>query len=208
MGERDLSIPVPAELTDIARFRAKQGDSSSDRRLQLLASFHGDPDLDAGWDMGPPSAVPDVRGKPHDEAVDLMVQWFFENFEDPADHTPWDEGAYVYIWGGPHQADEELTEAFTEAASDAAITAAIIQIECEGYEWAPSTNRHCPEAPSSPIAAAKQRLVARIRSWCAGADENADPAGVEVPFAVEDVAALLRDHYQQQTRKYEEDFHE
>lgn len=34
---------------------------------------------DSSWDMGPPSAPPDI--------VKLMVQWFLQNFEDPAHNS-------------------------------------------------------------------------------------------------------------------------
>ena len=30
-----------------------------------------------------------------------MVEWFQNNFEDPAHNTPRDEGEYVFIWGSP-----------------------------------------------------------------------------------------------------------
>ena len=36
------------------------------------------------WDMGPPSPVPDIRKMKHAAAVEAMVEWFFSNFEDPA----------------------------------------------------------------------------------------------------------------------------
>ena len=33
-----------------------------------------------------------------EEAVDLIKEWFDENFEDPSQHTPRDDGEFVYIW--------------------------------------------------------------------------------------------------------------
>jgi hypothetical protein len=54
--------------------------------------------------MEPPSTPPDI--------VELMVLWFFQNFEDPAHNTPWDEGECVFIWGGPFDARAELEDAF------------------------------------------------------------------------------------------------
>jgi hypothetical protein len=75
-----------------------------------------------GMDMGPPSPAPSVAGKSHDEMVKTMVKWFFENFEDPAEETPFEsaEGGYQYIWGGPYNANEELQAAFCPTLDDPA----------------------------------------------------------------------------------------
>ena len=79
-------------------------------------------------DMGPPSPIPDIRKMKHAAAVEAMVEWFFTNFEDPAQSTPWD-GGYVFIWGGPRYAQDELDGAFGGVATDRAITAAVDRIE-------------------------------------------------------------------------------
>ena len=39
-------------------------------------------------DMGPPSPRPNLRGMKHTAAVKAMVEWFFTDFEDPAERTP------------------------------------------------------------------------------------------------------------------------
>jgi hypothetical protein len=90
------------------------------------------------WGMGPPSAPPDI--------VDVMVQWFFRNFEDPVQNMPWDEGDYVFIWGGPFYAREELEDVFGAVATPQAIKQAVDKIEEDGGpQWAPSNNRMRPE---------------------------------------------------------------
>jgi hypothetical protein len=95
--------------------------------------------------MGPPSA-PDIRGKDHWTAVRLMINWFFANFGDPAESTPWDEGTYIFIWGGPYCAHEEPEDALGATATERALTAAIDQIEQEGGpQWAPSSHRMRPK---------------------------------------------------------------
>jgi len=66
-------------------------------------------------DTVPPSDPPDVSAMNHEDAIEAMVSWFFENFEDPAHSTPWD-GGYVYIWGGPYDAADEIYEAETVPA--------------------------------------------------------------------------------------------
>jgi hypothetical protein len=88
------------------------------------------------WDMGPPSDPPDL----HEVCVEAMVDWFFKNFEDPAESTPRDEGDWVYIWGGPYYARRELESAFPYA-DERAIEDAVSSIEAEGCEWAPASLR-------------------------------------------------------------------
>jgi hypothetical protein len=99
-------------------------------------------------DMGPPSPCPNVRGLNDNDAAEAMVEWFWENFEDPAEPTPHDEGEYVYIWGGPYYAHEELT-VFIGAASERAVKIATDSIELEGLEWAPSRACFVPETELS-----------------------------------------------------------
>ena len=108
------------------------------------------------WEMGPPTEPPDIRGKDHDEAVDLMVRWFFQNFEDPVQCTPWEDGEYVFIWGGPFDACTEIDSAFGEMAAEdttnaiyQALDDAVARIEKRGWQWAPNQNRMRPEDPTA-----------------------------------------------------------
>ena len=43
--------------------------------------------------------------------VKVMEPWFYQNFEDPAEKTPYvsAEGGYQWIWGGPYDASEVLS---------------------------------------------------------------------------------------------------
>ena len=34
-----------------------------------------------------------------DEVKSLLKEWFYENYEEPVNCCPWDEGEYIYIWG-------------------------------------------------------------------------------------------------------------
>jgi hypothetical protein len=70
-----------------------------------------------------------------------MVEWFGQNFEDPSEHTPRDDGEFVYVWGGPHDARDELNDAFAGIASDDEIVEAIERVEGEAMDWAPSESR-------------------------------------------------------------------
>ena len=112
------------------------------------------------YDMGPPSIPPDISNLQFDEIVESMVSWFFTNFEDPAEHTPYEsaEGGYQFIWGGPCDAREELEDAFGvalekllgEQMQQRAIKAAVDRIEEDGWEWAPSESRMRPEEDPDP----------------------------------------------------------
>ena len=74
-----------------------------------------------------------------DYRVDLLVDWFFSHFEDPAHETPYNgrEGGYQYIHGGPYDAREELENQFPEEL-DQVIELAVSKIEADGIiNWAP-----------------------------------------------------------------------
>jgi hypothetical protein len=95
-------------------------------------------------EVGPPTPVPDISGMDQAAVVEAMTMWFFENFEDPVESLPWDEGAYVWIWGGPYYAQEELEHAFGGVATEAAIAAAVARVEADGCMWTPSDARMLP----------------------------------------------------------------
>ncbi len=81
-----------------------------------------------------------------EEQVELIKDWFFENFEDPVHNTPHDsaEGGYIYIWGGPYEADDVISNVFADVASDEVIQAAVEALEDESSVWAPSHSRVLP----------------------------------------------------------------
>ena len=109
--------------------------------------------MTAPWDdpgLKPPSPLPDIRGLGHDAQVDAIVGWFFDNFEDPVEQMPWDEGEFVFIWGGPYDADEEVSEAFADVADRTAIAAAVARIADDGWQWAPNSSRIKDEPEDEP----------------------------------------------------------
>ncbi|MGN6150347.1 MAG: hypothetical protein ACTHPD_17575 [Rhizomicrobium sp.] len=93
----------------------------------------------------PPSDLTDL---PTEEAVQEITRWFFENFEDPAQNTPYEsaEGGYQWIWGGPYDAREVIQDNFSETAPEDVLEAAIEVIQRYGDEWAPNLNRISAEA--------------------------------------------------------------
>lgn len=71
---------------------------------------------------------------------EAMRIWFLTRFEDPANNTPYlgSEGGYMYIHGGPYDAEEELIGRFGHVCSEEAIQAVIEDVETDDIiEWAP-----------------------------------------------------------------------
>ncbi|MCB2406238.1 hypothetical protein [Rhizobium ruizarguesonis] len=76
--------------------------------------------------------------------VEAMVQWFHENYEDPAVRMPYEsaEGGYQWIWGGPYDAHEQISDNFSSVADDRTIEEAVESVTGDGlYEWAPKARR-------------------------------------------------------------------
>jgi hypothetical protein len=90
-----------------------------------------------------------ITADPYSKDVVLthMVDWFLHNYEHPSENTPYDEGDYVYIWGGPVDAEEELQEQFGGVIDVALIEAAakILAKDHDVYEWVPVPSREDEE---------------------------------------------------------------
>ena len=58
----------------------------------------------------------DIVEMSKDQKIRMMVSWFHAHFEDPAHRTPYEsrEGGYQWIWGGPHEANDEVQDEFGE----------------------------------------------------------------------------------------------
>jgi len=103
--------------------------------------------MSSGLTTYPPSPPPDLTVLVDDDArVEAMVEWFHSNFEDPSESTPHDEGEFVYIWGGPYEAYDQLFDAFGGDASEELIARAVEEVQSNGiFDWAPSSNRVAPD---------------------------------------------------------------
>ena len=112
----------------------------------------------------PPELDPDAR---EDDRVELMVEWFRENFEDPANQLPFESasGGFQWLWGGPYDAIEELEAAFPDA-SERELKAAVEAVEAAGtLEWSANSRR-----------IVSQRVAARSGT---GSEPRADPELVD-----------------------------
>jgi len=67
----------------------------------------------------------------------VMRQWFFEHYEDPIESTPYDseEGGYLYIWGGPYNAREELDSEFFGTVPHEVVEELAEELEAIAWEW-------------------------------------------------------------------------
>lgn len=71
--------------------------------------------------------------------IGAMRTWFYSNYEDPAENTPYEtrEGGYIYIWGGPYDADFVLQEEFADVISYGVIKKLVNELNNHCWEWAP-----------------------------------------------------------------------
>lgn len=75
-----------------------------------------------------------------DQQIELMREWFLARYCDPAHETPYEsaEGGYIWIWGGPYYAEDELQERFGHIVDNKVIEALVEDLNFDGgYEWAP-----------------------------------------------------------------------
>ena len=152
----------------------------------------------------PVSVPPDnFEGLSEEEAVELIREWFFENFEDPVECTPYEsaEGGYQYIWGGPYESRDVIENVFADIASDELINAAIKSIEADGFEWVPSSRRRQPpedDLPEPPpdTAALHETMLRRIEELEQALKQAQIPVGIghnRPPEAIEEAAIDTKD---------------
>lgn len=172
------------------------------------------PDVLASWDepQHDPLTIPpdDFSEMTLDEAVEAIEEWFFENFENPANSTPHDsgEGGYQYIWGGPYDTRDIVENVFADSASDELITAAIEALNLESDVWVPSIRRrrapddeYMPDVAADPAslhAELQQRLsaleeaVAALPASPPGSGHNNPPEAIEaVAYTPEDRTEIV-----------------
>lgn len=71
--------------------------------------------------------------------MEYVRHWFERNFEDPANETPYssEDGGYLYVWGGPYDAREQLYDEFGQLVPADRIEEVADQVEAHGIlEWA------------------------------------------------------------------------
>ncbi|CNI56004.1 Uncharacterised protein [Yersinia rohdei] len=74
--------------------------------------------------------------------LEVMRNWFFENFEDPANACPYEtrEGGYTYIYGGPYEARQELQAMFEGSVKFDYIEELVDELQEQCYDWSGNSN--------------------------------------------------------------------
>lgn len=93
-------------------------------------------------DFEHPISEDTLRDADCETQLDVMETWFRQHFEDPAEHTPYEsaEGGYIWIYGGPYDAREELEAEFSEVVPNEVINELVDNLERECSEWAPTSS--------------------------------------------------------------------
>jgi hypothetical protein len=73
------------------------------------------------------------------EKLKLMEAWFRERYENPVNETPWIEGEYVFMWGGPYDANDEIQGAFGDFVPYHLMDELITELNQESDKWAPTS---------------------------------------------------------------------
>src|SRR5437588_8079992 len=62
----------------------------------------------------------ELRTADQDTQFAQMREWFLARYCDPAHETPYEsaEGGYIWIWGGPYYAEQELQDRFSGIVPD------------------------------------------------------------------------------------------
>ncbi|HAV1550614.1 TPA: hypothetical protein ACX3EK_004656 [Vibrio parahaemolyticus] len=68
-------------------------------------------------------SVKDLKSEDAEFQKEVMKVWFFENYQDPVHECPYNsrEGGYLYIHGGPYEANEELFSEFGDTIDESLI---------------------------------------------------------------------------------------
>src|SRR6267154_494604 len=84
----------------------------------------------------------DLRNADRETQMEAMREWFFQNFEDPAQNTPYDsgEGGFQFIWGGPYDPKDELDSEFGGLVPDDLIEELADKLSDIAIEWSGNTN--------------------------------------------------------------------
>jgi hypothetical protein len=107
-----------------------------------------------------------------------MRHWFDGNFEDPSNETPRDKGEFIYIWGGPYDAHEQLSDEFSSLVPEDRIREVADEIVTETgiYDWAPGADhpstrereeewhRQREEEESAAPSESLEQIIDRLRS--------------------------------------------
>jgi len=81
--------------------------------------------------------IDEIKNLDKEKQIEIMKNWFLSNYQNPEEECPYDneEGDYVYIYGGPYNAREEIEDQFEEYVDNEIIEELVNELENECYEW-------------------------------------------------------------------------
>jgi hypothetical protein len=79
----------------------------------------------------------DIKKLEKDDQIQIMKNWFLSNYQNPDGEIPYDkeEDNYIYIYGGPYDAREELNDQFGDYINESIIEELVEELENDCYEW-------------------------------------------------------------------------
>lgn len=103
---------------------------------------------------GDPRGVTPSRLKRLGRATQLeyMEEWFREYYEDPANETSRLDGEFVYLWGGPYDALDELGNEFGDLVPEDRIEELARELRQEHINWAPTSRKRREMEEDEPVA--------------------------------------------------------
>jgi hypothetical protein len=149
-----------------------------------------------------------MEGLEDEELQEAIIDWFHENYEDPAENTPFEsaEGGYQWIWGGPYDAREELETYFGDKVPEKVLEEVVRRPERNSLEWAPNNNLvYDEDQPDDDYANLQGSLdnlenaLGEVRAVSSAIGGNNPPEAIGVPpystddeAEIREVIALLR----------------
>jgi hypothetical protein len=146
-----------------------KGDDGLEKSVDQLWQEHLDAEEDLRPGDGPfdPSES-DFAGADKKTQKDLMRRWFLARYCDPAEETPYEDG-YIWVWGGPYDPREQLSDRFSGIAIDKAIDELAAELYLDvGAEWAPISDVEQTyyerlalelDKPEDPLSKVRSRLA-------------------------------------------------
>ncbi|MHA1038374.1 hypothetical protein [Enterobacter ludwigii] len=91
---------------------------------------------------GKKARINSLKYKSKEDQIQVMREWFYDNYEDPAESCPYEsrEGGYAYIYGGPYDAHEELQSMFEGFIKHSYIEELAEELQQECWEWSGNSN--------------------------------------------------------------------
>lgn len=101
---------------------------------------------------------------------EAMKRWFLARYCDPAHETPYESaaGGYIWIYGGPYDPGEQLSDRFCHVVDSDVIEQLAIDLRLEaGHQWAPKWHEEDYDEryeidlpnPDAPLVGLKDRLA-------------------------------------------------